>query len=88
MGAHSWGCRNLYRTKKTNYNKPYLVYRKDYCENLECTATIVDKCQLDVHHIDGDHLNNDIENLQTLCSNCHRLVTKLNMEYVNKIYHP
>lgn len=26
---------------------------------------------LEVHHIDGDNLNNEIENLQLLCPNCH-----------------
>jgi 5-methylcytosine-specific restriction endonuclease McrA len=31
-------------------------------------------CQLDIHHLDGDHLNNDPANLATLCANCHRLV--------------
>jgi len=31
--------------------------------------------QLDVDHIDGDHCNNAVENLQTLCANCHRLKT-------------
>jgi 5-methylcytosine-specific restriction endonuclease McrA len=31
--------------------------------------------QLDVDHIDGNHRNNNPENLQTLCANCHRLKT-------------
>lgn len=26
---------------------------------------------LQIHHIDGDHLNNKLENLQILCPNCH-----------------
>lgn len=30
-------------------------------------------CQMDVHHKDGDHKNNDPSNLETLCANCHRL---------------
>jgi 5-methylcytosine-specific restriction endonuclease McrA len=30
-------------------------------------------CQLDVHHRDGDHANNNEQNLMTLCANCHRL---------------
>lgn len=29
--------------------------------------------QLDVHHLDGDHANNEVQNLVTLCANCHRL---------------
>lgn len=28
---------------------------------------------LEVHHIDGNHYNNDITNLQLLCPNCHSL---------------
>lgn len=33
-------------------------------------------CQIDVHHIDGNHVNNVDDNLMDLCANCHRLVTK------------
>ena len=28
---------------------------------------------LEVHHLDGDRLNNDLANLQLLCPNCHAL---------------
>lgn len=28
---------------------------------------------LEIHHIDGDHLNNVLDNLQILCCNCHAL---------------
>ena len=28
---------------------------------------------LEIHHIDGNYLNNDINNLQVLCPNCHAL---------------
>ena len=28
---------------------------------------------LEIHHIDGDHLNNALDNLQILCCNCHAL---------------
>lgn len=40
-----------------------------------CTATITEPCQLSVDHIDGNHDNNDPENLQTLCHNCHAIKT-------------
>ncbi len=53
--------------------RPYFKFRKDYCENAECTATITHPCQLDVDHIDGNHQNNDESNLMTLCANCHRI---------------
>lgn len=32
-------------------------------------------CQLDVDHIDGDHSNDNSDNLRTLCANCHRMKT-------------
>jgi 5-methylcytosine-specific restriction endonuclease McrA len=37
--------------------------------------------QLDVDHIDGDHTNNELNNLQTLCANCHRLKTQVNNDH-------
>lgn len=46
-----------------------------------CGFIPVDLVQLDVDHIDGDRSNNDKSNLQTLCANCHRLKTKLNMNW-------
>ena len=41
----------------------------------ECGFVAVDICQLDVDHVDGDWSNDDPENLQVLCANCHRLKT-------------
>jgi|TARA_Y100000310_G_scaffold310446_1_gene355704 5-methylcytosine-specific restriction endonuclease McrA len=57
-------------------------HKKEYCENIdgrlgfECTATIIDGCQLDLDHIDGDRWHNVPENVQTLCGNCHSMKTK------------
>jgi len=48
----------------------YRKFIKDKCE--KCGAN--DKRILCVHHIDRDRDNNKLENLQTLCFNCHRLV--------------
>jgi hypothetical protein len=53
--------------------KPYGITKKSYCEC--CGFISVHYCQLDVDHIDGNHENNDPNNLQTLCANCHRLKT-------------
>jgi len=60
--------------ERTNKNR-HLRYRKEYCE--ECGFIPKDICQLDVDHVDGNHKNNEINNLKTLCSNCHRLKTKI-----------
>lgn len=59
--------------------RPYLKYKKEYCEF--CGFIAIHKCQLDVDHIDGNHYNNDPDNLQTLCANCHRLKTRINNDY-------
>jgi len=55
-----------------------LKHKKTYCE--KCGFVAVAACQLDVDHIDGNRENGSPENLQTLCSNCHRLKTFLNKE--------
>lgn len=61
----------------------YKVYRKNYCENKDgrlgfvCDGTIHDpEWQLTVDHINETHEDNKIENLQTLCHNCHFMKTK------------
>lgn len=59
--------------------RPYLKYKKSYCEH--CSFIPLHPCQLDVDHIDGNHKNNNEDNLQTLCANCHRLKTHLNSEW-------
>lgn len=58
--------------------KHYRDHKKNYCEY--CGFKALDKCQLDVDHIDGDHSNSHPYNLQTLCANCHRLKTKINRD--------
>ncbi len=64
-------------------NRPGVTpHKKDYCENIDgrlgfkCTATIIDGCQLELDHIDGDRWHNVPKNAQTFCSNCHSIKTK------------
>lgn len=59
-------------------NHPYKKYKKKFCE--DCGFFAKYSCQLDVDHVDGNHYNNDLSNLKTLCANCHRLKTYLNKE--------
>ncbi|MDD4410854.1 MAG: HNH endonuclease signature motif containing protein [Candidatus Shapirobacteria bacterium] len=61
-----------------------MVYRKH--KDIVCCVCgfMGESCQLDVDHIDGNHKNNSIDNLQTLCANCHRLKTHLHREEVRK----
>jgi len=59
-------------------------YAHLFKESLECSSCgfkAINKCQLDVDHIDGNHKNNDSSNLQVLCANCHRLKTYISEDW-------
>ncbi len=61
------------REKDHRQRVGYKAYKKDHCE---CCGFIAEEsCQLDVDHIDGNIENNNLNNYQTLCANCHRLKT-------------
>ena len=60
----------------------YRLYKKSYCE--ECGFVAIHQVQLDVDHVDGNHTNNDVSNLRTLCANCHRLKTQVNKDHLPK----
>ena len=65
-----------WKCKSGNYKR----HKKGYCE--QCGFVAIVAAQLDVDHIDGDRTNNDVDNLQTLCANCHRLKTHLNKDHL------
>lgn len=41
------------------------------CEMCGLSEWMGKKITLEVHHVDGDSLNNELDNLQLLCPNCH-----------------
>ena len=45
--------------------------RKNECESCRNELWNGKPIPLELHHIDGNNLNNQIENLQILCPNCH-----------------
>lgn len=45
--------------------------KQDKCELCENTYWLGKHIPLELHHKDGDHFNNELENLQILCPNCH-----------------
>ena len=47
--------------------------KKDECEECENDEWMGSPIPLELHHIDGDRFNNQLENLQILCRNCHGL---------------
>lgn len=72
-------------------NKPLpenvTAHKKSFCENVDgrlgfvCTTTIRFSGQLELDHIDGDHINNTPENVQTLCKDCHAIKSWTNGDY-------
>ena len=60
----------------------YRKHKKDHCE--QCGFVALHTVQLDVDHIDGDRTNNNPNNLQTLCANCHRLKTHTNEDHLKR----
>lgn len=43
------------------------------CESCAAVEWLEESIPLELHHIDGNHHNNVLENLQILCCNCHAL---------------
>lgn len=41
------------------------------CENCGLSEWMGEPIPLELHHINGDHYDNRLENLQILCPNCH-----------------
>ena len=80
-------CYKKYGKKKLGHSRgkdqnPYRKFKKPICAS--CGFVPVHTCQLDVDHIDGNHTNNDVTNLQTLCANCHRLKTAQQLGWLKK----
>lgn len=51
--------------------KPLIALRGRKCENCGLTEWLGQPINLEIHHINGDHSDNSLENLQILCPNCH-----------------
>ena len=65
--------------------RKYLLEKNNY--KCQCCGwgeinPVTKKVPLEIHHIDGDYLNNKPENLQVLCPNCHSLTP--NFKALNK----
>ena len=53
------------------------------CENCLTNEWLGMEIPLEVHHKDGDSLNNSIENLELLCPNCHALTENYRGRNIN-----
>jgi len=68
-------CNDSRRDYSKREGSKYIYRQHKKCSCKKCGFIPEHQCQLDVDHIDGNHNNNEESNLQTLCSNCHRLKT-------------
>jgi len=71
IGVGSGKARN---NKPGKENQSYIsgitIYRK-FIEKEEC-AICKSKSHLEIHHLDEDRYNNELENLVVWCAKCHR----------------
>lgn len=59
---------------KTACALPAIAALRGYkCECCGLSEWMSKEIVLEVHHKDGDHLNNNLDNLQLLCPNCHSM---------------
>mgnify|MGYP001606307730 CR=1 FL=1 len=56
-------------------------YKQKQCEVCGFLPKV--PSQLDINHRDGNRKNNTVENYQTVCANCHRLITWENKHWEN-----
>ena len=69
-----YGCTiNSHRLKEKLIRDGYKEKICEGCKNYEWMGIEI---PLELHHIDGDHINNIFKNLKILCPNCHAIETK------------
>lgn len=57
----------------SSVKKSLIEQRGNTCEECDTSTWCEVPITLELHHIDGDRTNNDSDNLQLLCPNCHSL---------------
>lgn len=61
-----------FKLKKRLLKEGYKEYR---CEKCKLTEWEGQQIPLELHHINGNNMDNRIENIQLLCPNCHALTS-------------
>lgn len=75
--GNGWRCVHGRRTGAKHGNEVYRGYFKgrDVFECERCGYSGHDIRMFDINHIDCNHKNNNLDNLELLCPTCHRLET-------------
>ncbi len=76
-GHTRWRCRASERWRVSQRRRPRqrLIVKNKGSVCVVCGFVAEHPCQLDLHHVDGNPHNHALANLQTVCANCHRLIT-------------
>lgn len=70
--------------KAANARDALVALRGHKCESCGLELWLNEPIPLEVHHEDGDHLNNQMENLKLLCPNCHALTENWRGKNISK----
>ena len=65
-----------------------VALRGNYCAGCGLSEWQQQSIPLEVHHKDGDHLNNELDNLELLCPNCHALTENWRGKNIAKSKNP
>lgn len=69
-----WRLKDWSQYSRIGNLKKHLIRKKSHqCECCRLTEWQSYPIVLEIHHIDGDRTNNNYENLQLLCCNCHAI---------------
>lgn len=77
--------RNGVAIKSSVLKRILINLRGEKCECCGITSWNDATVPLEVHHIDGDSLNNELNNIQLLCPNCHATTYNWRKPKVNNI---
>lgn len=70
--------------KAANARDALIALRGYQCESCGLESWLNQAIPLEVRHIDGDHLNNQMENLKLLCPNCYALTENWRGKNISK----
>lgn len=70
-----------YKLKNKLLTHNYLLYK---CYSCGLEKWLNNPIPLELHHIDGNNANNNLNNLQLLCPNCHALTTNYRGKNITK----
>ena len=75
--------RNGIAIKSSHAVYALIFIRGHCCEQCGTEQWLGNPIPLEVHHIDGDSLNNEMDNLKLLCPNCHALTDNYRGKNIN-----